>query len=64
MALDQNHIVDLNHAYALYLLEVEGGPAFQRIADARVPADMRGLFEGGDASLDAARAALAHAVDR
>ncbi len=64
LALDSAHIVDLNYAYALYLLEVEGDPAFYRIADARVPADMRGLFEGGDASLDAARAALTHATDR
>jgi hypothetical protein len=44
-------IVDLNCAYALYLRDVEKDPAFYRIADARVPADMRALFEGGDASL-------------
>src|SRR5271170_5085483 len=56
-------IVDLNFAYALYLRDVEQDPAAYRVADARVPADMRGLFEGGDQSLDAARAALKHAID-
>lgn len=51
-------IVDLNSAYALYLRDVEHEQAPERIAAARVPADMRGLFEGGDASLGAAAAAL------
>ena len=55
-------IVDLNSAYALYLHDVERDPAAYKVADARVPADMRGLFEGGDQSLDAARAALKHAI--
>ncbi|MGA8072870.1 MAG: hypothetical protein WB995_05300, partial [Candidatus Acidiferrales bacterium] len=57
-------IVDLNLAYALYLRDVENEPAYYRLADARVPADMRGLFEGGDKSLDAARAALKFITDR
>ncbi len=57
-------IVDLNLAYALYLRDVEKEPAFYRLADARVPADMRGLFEGGDKSLDAARAALKYVTER
>src|SRR5690242_14599034 len=52
-------IVDLNLAYALYARDVEGEQAFERIAAARVPADMRGIFEGGDGSLAAARSALA-----
>ena len=56
------HIVDLNFAYALYLHDVEHDPAAYRVADARVPADMRGLFEGGDQSLNAARSALKHAT--
>jgi 2-keto-4-pentenoate hydratase/2-oxohepta-3-ene-1,7-dioic acid hydratase in catechol pathway len=47
-------IVDLNAAYALYARDVEGEQAFDRVAAARVPADMRQLFEGGDASLKAA----------
>ncbi|MGB8592669.1 MAG: hypothetical protein WCD40_14930, partial [Candidatus Acidiferrales bacterium] len=47
MASD-SEIVDLNFAYALYLRDSEGDPAFYRVADARVPADMRKLFEGGD----------------
>ncbi len=55
-------IVDLNTAYALYLRNVEQESAFYALADARVPADMRGLFENGDRGLDAARAALEYAL--
>jgi len=55
-------IVDLNLAFAAYAREVEAESAPYRMADARVPADMRGLFEGGDRSLDAARQALGYAV--
>jgi 2-keto-4-pentenoate hydratase/2-oxohepta-3-ene-1,7-dioic acid hydratase in catechol pathway len=55
-------IVDLNAAYALYLRNVEQEGAFYALADARVPADMRGLFENGDRGLDAARSALEYAV--
>ena len=54
------HTVDLNTAFALSLRE-QGEGAWQRIADARVPPDMRQLFEGGDRALDAARAALEYA---
>src|SRR5258708_33546703 len=61
LAADGN-IVDLNAAYALYLRNVEGEGAFYALADARVPADMRGLFENGDRGLDAARAALDYAL--
>jgi 2-keto-4-pentenoate hydratase/2-oxohepta-3-ene-1,7-dioic acid hydratase in catechol pathway len=55
-------IVDLNAAYALYLRNVQHEGAFYQLADARVPANMRGLFENGDRGLDAARAALDHVV--
>jgi len=55
-------IVDLNTACKAYLREHENDPAFRSMADARVPPDMRMLFEGGDRSLDAARAALDYAV--
>ncbi len=51
-------IADLNAAAKLYLRERENDAAYCRMADARVPPDMRLLFEGGDRSLDAARAAL------
>src|SRR5882762_4113904 len=51
-------IVDLNAAYALYLRDIAREGAFYALADARVPADMRGLFENGDRGLDAARDAL------
>jgi 2-keto-4-pentenoate hydratase/2-oxohepta-3-ene-1,7-dioic acid hydratase in catechol pathway len=56
------NIIDLNAAYALYLRNVEQEGAFYALADARVPADMRGLFENGDRGLDAARVALTYAV--
>src|ERR1700676_1588337 len=55
-------IVDLNAAYALYLRNVEQEGAFYALADARVPAVMRGLFERADRGLDAARAALEYAL--
>src|SRR5436305_11792094 len=55
-------IVDLNAAYALYLRNVQREGAFYALADARVPADMRGLFENGDRGLDAARSALEFAM--
>ncbi len=51
-------IADLNAAYKFYRREKEDGDAEEGMADARVPTDMRSLFEGGDRSLDAARAAL------
>ncbi len=56
-------IVDVNAACKL-LLRDQGDAAYDRIADARVPTDMRLLFEGGDRSLDAARDAISYAVDR
>jgi 2-keto-4-pentenoate hydratase/2-oxohepta-3-ene-1,7-dioic acid hydratase in catechol pathway len=56
-------VIDLNLAYALYLRDVEKEANFYALADARVPADMRGLFEGGDKSLDAARAALKYVTE-
>jgi len=51
-------IADLNAAYKHYVRERggDGSPA-----DRLVPTDMRLLFEGGDRSLDAARAALDYA---
>ncbi len=58
----QNQVVDLNAAYALYLKNVQQEGAYYALADARVPADMRGLFENGERGLDAARAGLEYAV--
>ena len=55
-----NHVVDLNTAFAAWLHD-QGDPAYERMANARVPPNMRALFEGGDRSLDAAREALAFA---
>jgi 2-keto-4-pentenoate hydratase/2-oxohepta-3-ene-1,7-dioic acid hydratase in catechol pathway len=57
-------IVDLNLACALHLRDGGHEPAWQRVADARVPADMRMLFEGGDPSLAAAAQALEFATVR
>jgi len=51
-------LVDLNAAYALYLRNVQHEGAFYELADARVPANMRGLFENGDRGSDAAREAV------
>ena len=51
-------IIDLNLAYALYLRDVEKEANFYALADGRVPADMRALFEGGDKSLDRVRASI------
>jgi 2-keto-4-pentenoate hydratase/2-oxohepta-3-ene-1,7-dioic acid hydratase in catechol pathway len=56
--LGAHQIVDLHAACAVYLREVESEASFDRMADALVPADMRALFRGGDASLEAARKAL------
>jgi 2-keto-4-pentenoate hydratase/2-oxohepta-3-ene-1,7-dioic acid hydratase in catechol pathway len=55
-------IVDLNAAYARFLRNVEREGAFYALADARVPCDMRGLFENGDRGLDAARTAFEYAL--
>jgi len=57
-------IVDLNSACALYLRDQQHEAAFDRLANAIVPANMRALFEGGDTSLNAARNALAFATER
>ena len=56
-------IVDLNSACALYLREVENEGAFQRLADALVPPNMRELFSGGDTSLEAARKAFDYVLE-
>jgi 2-keto-4-pentenoate hydratase/2-oxohepta-3-ene-1,7-dioic acid hydratase in catechol pathway len=55
---NDNRVVDLNIASSLFLRDVEDEGAHQRLADALVPANMRALFEGGDASLEAAQKAL------
>jgi len=57
-----SQIVDLNAAYATYLRNERNEGAFYGLADARVPADMRRLFENGDRGLNAARAALDYAL--
>jgi 2-keto-4-pentenoate hydratase/2-oxohepta-3-ene-1,7-dioic acid hydratase in catechol pathway len=61
-AVGDSQIVDLNAAYATYLRKERNEGAFYALADSRVPADMRRLFENGDRGLNAARAALDYAV--
>jgi 2-keto-4-pentenoate hydratase/2-oxohepta-3-ene-1,7-dioic acid hydratase in catechol pathway len=51
-------IADLNAAYRLYLRETGSRDIDELAASARVPSNMRLLFEGGDRSLDAAGVAL------
>ncbi len=58
----ESQIVDLNAAYATYLRNERNEGAFYALADARVPAEMRRLFENGDRGLNAARAALEYAL--
>jgi len=55
-------IVDLNSAYALFLRDRQQLADWQETANRRVPNEMRALFSGGDAALDAARAALEFAA--
>jgi 2-keto-4-pentenoate hydratase/2-oxohepta-3-ene-1,7-dioic acid hydratase in catechol pathway len=56
-------IVDLHSACALYLRDVENEGAFDRLADALVPSNMRQLFAGGDTSLEAARKAVEYLLE-
>lgn len=56
-AISGSHIVDLNLACQLYFRD-RGEAQFRRLAGARVPAEMRALFEGGEPGLAAAREAL------
>ena len=60
----ENRVVDLHTACVCYLREVKGEPACYRLADALVPPNMRALFGGGETSLELARQAFAHAMDR
>src|SRR5260370_18015124 len=60
---NDDRIVDLNSACALHLKEHENEQAFERLADALVPSNMRALFEGGDTSLNAPRKALSYVLD-
>src|SRR3989475_4446710 len=57
-----SEIVDLNAAYAPYLRNERNEGAFYALADARVPSEMRRLFENGDRGLNAARAAFDYAL--
>ena len=62
--LPDGKIVDLNSAYALYLRNVEQEGAYAELADARVPPDMRKLFENGDRGLSAARRAFEYGSEQ
>ena len=62
--VENDRVVDLTAAYALYLREVERAPEYERVAAERVPPVMRELFEGGDDSLECARTALQFVLDQ
>ncbi len=62
--VENDRVVDLTAAYALYLREVEREREYDRVAAERVPSVMRELFEGGDRGLDCARTALQFALDQ
>lgn len=64
LAGSDGRIIDLNAACALYLKDRGNEQAYERMADALVPPEMRALFEGGDTSLDAARKALQYVLTR
>ncbi len=57
-------IIDLSSACALHLRDHQHEAAFDRLANALVPPNMRALFEGGDTSLNAARKALDFVLQR
>jgi 2-keto-4-pentenoate hydratase/2-oxohepta-3-ene-1,7-dioic acid hydratase in catechol pathway len=60
----EGRIADLNAAYKLYVRDKGNDEAEDAVAYARVPTDMRRLFEGGDRSLDAARMALDYLISQ
>src|SRR5216684_1318005 len=62
--VDSGQIIDLSSACALHLRDHQHEAAFDRLANALVPPNMRALFEGGDTSLSAARKALDSALQR
>jgi 2-keto-4-pentenoate hydratase/2-oxohepta-3-ene-1,7-dioic acid hydratase in catechol pathway len=62
--IDSGQIVDVHSACALYLRDRQHEAAFERLANALVPSNMRALFEGSDTSLNAARNALDFALQR
>jgi 2-keto-4-pentenoate hydratase/2-oxohepta-3-ene-1,7-dioic acid hydratase in catechol pathway len=62
--VSSGQIIDLNSACALHLRDHQHEAAFDRLANALVPPNMRALFEGGDTSLSAARKALDYALQR
>lgn len=64
LAGNDGGIVDLHSACALYLKEGEHEQAFERLADALVPPDMRALFEGGETSLNAALKSFNYVLGR
>jgi 2-keto-4-pentenoate hydratase/2-oxohepta-3-ene-1,7-dioic acid hydratase in catechol pathway len=62
-AVEGEAVVDLQAAYALYLAEVEGDPQAPEVAAVRIPGDMTAFIAGLDASLRAAKQAVAFVAD-
>jgi acylpyruvate hydrolase len=59
----RGQVVDLNSAYASYLFE-RGKPNATNFASAYIPTNMVEFIEGGEASLEAAKTAIAYVGDR
>lgn len=62
-ALVGDQVIDLNRAFARYLLERRGASDAQAQADANLPSDLEHLMARGEAALDGAREALAYIQD-
>jgi acylpyruvate hydrolase len=62
--LEQNRIVDLSGACALYLSDVKQEPRPYEMASALVGADLRGFLEGGERALETASTVLEYITEK
>jgi acylpyruvate hydrolase len=56
-ALQNDQVIDLNHAYAKYLYEHQDEPLPYEMANAVVPAELGGFIRSGERAIDGARKA-------
>src|SRR5690606_23260422 len=56
--LTAESVLDLNYAYARYLLESENEQRPYEVASARLPSDMLEFIAGGETSIEAARQSI------
>lgn len=59
---ETNQVVDLNYAYQA-LLQYQGKPRYEKIAEAYVPANMTEFLQGGTESISLAKEAVAYALE-